>query len=192
MSSDSWLVESQGPEPGQSFTLDQERLTVGRDPSNDIVINDPQVSRQHARITQQPTATVIEDLGSTNGTFVNGMRLVGPHVLANGDVIGLGDAVLLTYYRGERADSEETVVGRAPAPPPPGPPPSPAAAFSSTPLPPTSAPPAKRSAKSWLWIGCAVVVLAAAVACAAVFALDYFGMLPPIIYEPFKWLGIFN
>lgn len=120
MSNGSWLVMSQGPQPGQSFMLDKNWLTLGRDPSNDITINDPQVSRQHARITRQGRMTVIEDLGSTNGTFVNGMRLTGPHVMSNGDVIGLGDAVTLTYYEeDQRADATETVVGRVAAAPPP-------------------------------------------------------------------------
>jgi predicted component of type VI protein secretion system len=109
----SWLVMSQGPQPGQTFMLDREWLTIGRDPSNDIVINDPQVSRQHARITRQGQMVVIEDLGSTNGTFANGVRLTGSHVMSNGDVIGLGDGVTLTYYEvGIAADIAETVVGQ--------------------------------------------------------------------------------
>jgi predicted component of type VI protein secretion system len=109
----SWLVMSQGPQPGQTFMLDRDWITVGRDPSNDIVISDPQVSRQHARITHQGHALIIEDVGSTNGTFANGVRLTGSHVLSNGDVIGLGDGVTLTYYEvGVAADVAETVVGR--------------------------------------------------------------------------------
>jgi predicted component of type VI protein secretion system len=124
----SWLVMSQGPQPGQTFMLDRDWITVGRDPSNDIVINDPQVSRQHARITRQGQMVVIEDVGSTNGSFANGMRLTGPHVLSNGDVIGLGDSVTLTYYEvGVAADVAETLVGEsggAQAPPDVGPEPS--------------------------------------------------------------------
>jgi predicted component of type VI protein secretion system len=108
----SWLVMSQGPQPGQTFMLDRDWITVGRDPSNDIVINDPQVSRQHARITRQGQMVIIEDVGSTNGSFANGMRLTGPHVLSNGDVLGLGDSVTLTYYEvGVAADVAETLVG---------------------------------------------------------------------------------
>ena len=92
------LVVSQGPQPGQTFMLDRDVLTVGRDPSNSIMITDPQVSRQHARITRQSGVMVIEDLGSTNGTYINGMRLTAPHALVNGDAVGLGEAVTLTYY----------------------------------------------------------------------------------------------
>ena len=203
MNGSSWLVMSQGPQPGQSFMVDRDWLTLRRDPSNDIEINDPQVSRQHTRITRQGKMTVVEDLGSTNGTFVNGVRLTGPHVLANGDVVGLGDAVTLTYYEeGPEADAAETLVGRkAAAPPPPSyevppqarqPPPSRAAV---PPPPPTyaAAPPPAEGGRSmtWLWVGCGVIVLGASVACAAVFALDAMGWLPDIFYEPLRWLGFF-
>jgi predicted component of type VI protein secretion system len=144
----SWLVMSQGPQPGQTFMLDRDWLTVGRDPSNDIVINDPQVSRQHLRITRQGQMVVIEDLGSTNGTFANGVRLTGPHVLSNGDVIGLGDGVTLTYYEvGIAADIAETIVGRpgsaAPPPPesiPPAAPGFPAGGPAAPQMPPTAMP----------------------------------------------------
>ena len=106
MADSSQLVVNQGPQPGQTFILDQDLLTLGRDPGNDIVISDPQVSRQHARVTRQGETMVIEDTGSTNGTFVNGVRLTGPHTLANGDVIGLGDAATLAYYEAGIAATE--------------------------------------------------------------------------------------
>jgi len=129
------LVMDQGPQSGQTFSLDKDALGLGRDPGNDIVINDPQVSRQHARITRQGGLVVIEDLGSTNGTFANGVRLVEPHTLVNGDVIGLGNAVTLTYY-GMGIAATEVLTGQptvsspppsyAPQPPAfePAPPPS--------------------------------------------------------------------
>ncbi|OQY20253.1 MAG: hypothetical protein B6I34_08780 [Anaerolineaceae bacterium 4572_32.1] len=98
MSNDSRLVMNQGPQPGQTFMIDKDLVTLGRDPSSELVINDPQASRQHARITRRGNLEVIEDLGSTNGTFVNGVRLTDPHTLTNGDVIGLGDSIRLTYY----------------------------------------------------------------------------------------------
>ena len=207
MNGSSWLVMSQGPQPGQSFMLDRDWLTLGRDPSNDIEINDPQISRQHTRITRQGRMMVIEDLGSTNGTFVNGMRLTGSHVMANGDTIGLGDGVTLTYYEeGQAADATETVVGRAaPAPPPPSyelPPqpvqPQPPPIRTAVPPPPpayTAAPPPPpatgKKSMTWLWVGCGLVMLGVIVACVGVFALDYFGWLPSIFYEPLRWLGFF-
>lgn len=123
MSDDSWLVMNQGPEPGRTFMLDLDWLALGRDPSNNIVINNPQVSRHHARITRQGTMMLLEDVGSTNGTFVNGVRLTGSHVLVNGDFIGLGDIVTLTYHEAVGADTGETVVAQLPPelPPSPGP-----------------------------------------------------------------------
>lgn len=108
------LVMSQGPQPGQAFALDRDTLTLGRDPSNAIAINEPQVSRKHARITQQENVIVVEDLGSTNGTYVNGMRLTGPRALTPGDVISLGEAVTLTFYSAGAVPTED--LGAPPAP----------------------------------------------------------------------------
>ena len=142
------LVMGQGPQPGQTFMLDRDVLTLGRDPSNSIAINEPQVSRQHARITRQGAMMVIEDLGSTNGTYINGMRLTGPYALNNGDAIGLGEVVTLTVSA-ETAATTEAMAGQpAPAQPPsyaPAQPPSyaPAQPPSYAPAqPPSYAPPA--------------------------------------------------
>lgn len=169
------LVMNQGPQPGQTFTLDQDIITLGRDPNSDIVINDPQVSRQHARIRRQGNAMVIEDTGSTNGTFVNGVRLTGPHTLAQDNVIGLGDVVTLTYH-GESIATTEPLAGRAtisleqsnyepqPTPPPAyAPPPSPA--YTAAP-PPTVQPVQEKKRRTGLWIGCGCLVLL--LACIAV------------------------
>jgi len=175
MSNDSRLVMNQGPQPGQTFMIDKDLVTLGRDPSSELVINDPQASRQHARITRRGNLEVIEDLGSTNGTFVNGVRLTDPHTLTNGDVIGLGDSIRLTYYgSGASMMAPTEVLGEPTAPlrpsytpPPPQPappaytPPPPA----YTPPPPPSAPPVYASPpveekkKSKLWIGCGCLVL---------------------------------
>jgi hypothetical protein len=204
----SWLVMSQGPQPGQTFMLDRDWLTVGRDPSNDIVINDPQVSRQHLRITRQGQMVVIEDLGSTNGSFANGVRLTGPHVMSNGDVIGLGDGVTLTYYEvGIAADIAETVVGHpgSAVPPPPGstpalapqmptampsaPPPMPAQQIPPAYTLPPSPPPAqgtfveeapRRGGFTWVLIVGGIILLLIIVACAVVFVLDYMGILKDV------------
>jgi len=176
MPDSSRLVMSQGPQPGQTFMLDQDTISLGRDPSNNIVIDSPQASRQHARITRQGNLMVIEDLGSTNGTFVNGVRLTDPHTLANNDVLGLGDAVRLTYYgasaeAGAGIAETETLVGQpsAPhqrataAPPPSQPAPQPAWSAPAPPPPSPVAPPSYRTPpkKSNIgrWIGCGCVAL---------------------------------
>jgi ABC-type multidrug transport system ATPase subunit len=67
-------------------------LTIGRDPDNDVVIAHPMVSRKHARIarTGPDGQHTIEDLGSTNGTFVNGERVDRPSLLHRGDTIYIG------------------------------------------------------------------------------------------------------
>jgi hypothetical protein len=207
MTDDSRLVMRAGPQPGQTFVLNQDSLTLGRDPGNEIVIGDPQVSRQHARITRQGGLTVIEDAGSTNGTFVNGLRLAGPHTLADGDVISLGDAVTLSYHSAdvtttERLGEQPTVSTAPPSyeppptPPPsyePSPPPPPSYEPPPTyiPAPPSSAPPAEETQRrTWLWVGCVLLVLLVIVACVGVFVLDYLRLLPDIFYEPLRWLGI--
>ncbi len=91
------LIVRRGPQPNQVYELNKGIITLGRDITNDIVINDPEVSRHHARLTQTGTGYTLEDLGSTNGTFVNGQRLTGARVLANGDMVGLGETVTLAY-----------------------------------------------------------------------------------------------
>jgi hypothetical protein len=87
------LVVRQGPIPGQIFELNKTEIDIGRDISNDFVINDAEVSRRHAKITLEGDRYKIEDLNSTNGTYIDGQRLIGPHLLAIGEVIMFGDNV---------------------------------------------------------------------------------------------------
>lgn len=91
------LIVRRGPQPNQTFDLNKDILSLGRDITNDIVINDPEVSRHHLRITRSADGISIEDLGSTNGTFINGQRLSGVRALNRGDIIGLGETVTLGY-----------------------------------------------------------------------------------------------
>lgn len=91
------LIMRRGPQPNQTFDLNKPTSTIGRDITNDIVINDPEVSRHHLRFTQGAGGYTIEDLGSTNGTFINGQRITGARPLNNGDMIGLGETVTLGY-----------------------------------------------------------------------------------------------
>ncbi len=81
------LILREEEEIRQSWPLEAEETTIGRWPSNDVVIADRWVSRHHARIMRQGLRYVIEDLGSKNGTFVNGQRLIEPHALEDGDCI---------------------------------------------------------------------------------------------------------
>src|SRR5574342_1063905 len=91
------LVMRSGPTPGVVFPLESDQITIGRDSTNDVAINDAEVSRRHSRLTFQGGKYVVEDMGSTNGTFVNGQRLSGPHVLKPGDVLAFGEQIVLMY-----------------------------------------------------------------------------------------------
>ena len=91
------FVMRSGPTPGVTFPLEGDQLIIGRDASSSIAINDAEISRKHSRLLFQGGKYVIEDLGSTNGTFVNGQRLAGPVVLKPGDVVSLGEQIVLMY-----------------------------------------------------------------------------------------------
>ena len=77
---------------------------IGKGPRNDIVIADPAVSTAHAMIRLEDTAYTIDDIGSRNGTFVNGERVTGSRQLSHGDVIGIG----LSKLTFRLADHSET------------------------------------------------------------------------------------
>jgi hypothetical protein len=91
------LTVRQGPQPGQRFSLTRPTITIGREAGNDVVINDLQISRRHASLTWDGRQFIIQDLGSANGTFVNGVRLSGPHTLEDGDLLGVGGQVELAF-----------------------------------------------------------------------------------------------
>jgi len=94
------LVMRQGPRPNQAFPLHKTVLTLGRAADNDIVIDDGEVSRHHARLTLRGNEWVLEDLGSRNGTFVNGQRITGPVFLRPGSQVALGPDVLFSMEGG--------------------------------------------------------------------------------------------
>ena len=100
------LIIQRGPEPGTSFALTQDVIRLGRTGTNDIVINDPEISRQHAQFVRQPEGYTIQDLGSTNGTFVNYERVTGLTLLQHGDVVSFGEAVVLAYWDESATDSQ--------------------------------------------------------------------------------------
>lgn len=110
------LIAQTGPSAGKEFPLTKEVITIGRGSGNDIVLPDPRVSRQHAEIRRQDDEFIITDLGSTNGTFVNGVRIEEPQPLRRGDRIEIGTTAFLF----QTVPSEE--VAPAPAIAPPGPP----------------------------------------------------------------------
>jgi len=88
------VVESPGDPPaGSVFALDAV-TTIGRDVNNTIVIDDPFASSDHAALTFRGRAWYVEDLGSTNGTFVNGSQVEGIAPLGFGDEIQVGQVRL--------------------------------------------------------------------------------------------------
>ncbi len=91
------LTVQKGPQPNQTFDLAKDQLTIGRSSTNDVAITDPEISRKQARLVKQGTDYAIEDLGSTNGTFVNDRRIVGLTPLHDGDIIEFGEAIRLLY-----------------------------------------------------------------------------------------------
>ena len=103
------LTMRSGPTPGKTYLLEKEEILLGRDLANDIPISDPEISRRHARFMLQGENVLVEDLGSTNGTFLNGQRISSPQQLRAGDVITLGEDIVLAVEQ-EGFDPDATVV----------------------------------------------------------------------------------
>lgn len=85
------LVAQEGPLKGQRWPLSQ-TIVLGREASCDVVVADRQISRFHARITPTTEGAILEDLGSKNGTHLNGTPLTAPVVLQDGDLVSVAMA----------------------------------------------------------------------------------------------------
>jgi hypothetical protein len=129
-----------GPAAGSQLDIGQE-LQIGRSAGGEGRLgDDPEISRQHARLSRNPQGQlVVEDLGSTNGTYVNGQRIAGPTTLNAGDTVQMGRSTLSVEAAG---GGQATAIGAVPVgagpPPPAAPPPGPP----TQPLPPTGQQPA--------------------------------------------------
>jgi hypothetical protein len=88
------VIAAMGHEPGEEFDLNG-GITLGRAASSEVKVDDPFASAAHARIFPRGQFMYIEDMGSTNGTFLNGRQLRKPEQLRVADVIRIGD----TEYR---------------------------------------------------------------------------------------------
>ncbi len=188
------LIMRTGPTPGKTFPLSKSEIVVGRDVTSDIPINDAEISRRHAKFTLQGDSYILEDLGSTNGTFVDGQRLMGPHALKPSDLILFGENVSLSF-EAVNYDPNATVVGAPtpvgfPASPAPSytppvqqpapdffnaPPPPPPAFATQEPqevqMPPAAAKPPS-STRKWVLAGCGCLVLIILCVVVAAYAVD--------------------
>ncbi|NOJ98971.1 FHA domain-containing protein [Corallococcus coralloides] len=88
------LVVIAGPMEGEEFALSELEYTVGRATDNPICIQDTSVSRKHVTLRKESAGWMVSDMGSGNGTIVNGEPIAEETLLANGDVITLGDSEL--------------------------------------------------------------------------------------------------
>jgi len=94
---------------GDRFPLTKEKFTIGRDEDNDIVINEPRVSRKHAQIIRKGDNFILKDMDSSNGTFAN-LRAVKEYILNNGDVISLGGFGIANFQFEREDDKDEAVL----------------------------------------------------------------------------------
>jgi hypothetical protein len=135
-----------GPMAGREISLDREEFVVGRgEEGSGGLGGDPELSRRHARFSRRDADTfVVEDLGSTNGTFVNGRRRTGPRVLYPGDTLKLGETTLT--FEAEGAGARPTATAR-PAPVPEA----------------TAAPPAAHPVRRLLLVGALAAAIVVAV-----------------------------
>lgn len=102
------LILGDDPSSGEEILLSSSETIIGRDASADIVIDSPVVSREHARISQKEERHFIEDLGSSNGTFLNGEPVTGTTPLTPGDVIRLGKTITIYFQGPQQPHTAET------------------------------------------------------------------------------------
>jgi DNA-binding winged helix-turn-helix (wHTH) protein len=96
----------------QEFVLQSRQTVLGRDPSAGVCVDHPSVSRRHARISIESDKAILEDLGSRNGTFLNGRRIDGPVTVHDKSVIGLGPFTLIFSIVREPASTQSMSAGK--------------------------------------------------------------------------------
>lgn len=195
------LTMRTGPTPGKVFPLAGGEVIVGRDSNSaQLVIADAEVSRKHSRITQQGNAFILEDLGSTNGTFVNGQRIAAPTVLQAGDIVQLGEKITLVFEvlrfdpdatmasagplevpNATQMDAPRVVIPSTPPPPPMQEPvrfTQPEAEYQAPPMrmeqqaPPPQPKKQENKAMPWILAGCGCLTIVCILAVAAIWYID--------------------
>jgi pSer/pThr/pTyr-binding forkhead associated (FHA) protein len=99
------LVIESGPSKGDEYIVRKPVTLIGRNESCDLVVSDPLVSRRHCQILWDGVYCTVEDLGSTNGTFVNNQQLTAAYSLRPGDRLQVADVVF------HFADPQATLIG---------------------------------------------------------------------------------
>lgn len=99
------LFVIRGNDQGARFELDADLITLGRDSSNAVQLHDTEISRRHAEFRREGTTGTLVDLGSSNGTYVNG-RKVAQAALSSGDHVQLGGTLMLYTAAGETSDRD--------------------------------------------------------------------------------------
>jgi pSer/pThr/pTyr-binding forkhead associated (FHA) protein len=107
MASQYQLVVREGPNAGHTFALEGAVVTMGRASDNTVVFDSSRVSRHHAQIRFSESGVVIEDLGSTNGTWLNDRQLTEPRPLSSGDLVRLADYVTLEFVAEDWGRTEQ-------------------------------------------------------------------------------------
>ncbi len=102
------LFVIRGIDQGIRFELDEDFVRVGRDASSALQLHDTEVSRQHAEIRRHDDTFALADLGSSNGTFVNGRR-IERHTLQSGDQVQMGNTLML--FTGPATESDDDLEG---------------------------------------------------------------------------------
>src|SRR5512132_302112 len=103
------LIVLAGPLCGDVLALSPSEVTIGRDASNEISVADLSLSRRHCALSLIPGRWRIRDLGSSNGTFVNGMQITD-HPLADGDRIQAGESVFVLVAQPRTAGAAQVTV----------------------------------------------------------------------------------
>lgn len=98
------LIQYSGDTLGRRYLLDAPEITVGRSSVNGIVIQDDSVSRQHARLVSRDHTVAVEDLGSSNGTFIHEEPVLSRTMLKDGDILRLGN-ILLKFFAHDNVEN---------------------------------------------------------------------------------------
>src|SRR5262249_55466770 len=99
-----YLIVLAGSNVGEMYKISGEAMVIGRCQQAEVLIIDEGISRRHARLVVEEGQVRIEDLGSTNGTYVNGVRVLSDEVLQDGDKIQIGSTTILKFTYHDRLE----------------------------------------------------------------------------------------